>query len=396
MFKRSQYPVLQQRLREPRRFIQILSGPRQVGKTTLIRQVMNETDRPIHYASADLPALQTESWIRQQWETARTVARQSEAGGILVLDEVQKLPLWAETVKGLWDADTFESLPLHVVLSGSSPLLIPKGLTESLAGRFEIIPMPHWGFAEMEAAFDLSLEQYLYYGGYPGAIPLIHDPERWRAYINDSLIETSISRDILLMSRIDKPALLRQLFYLACAYSGQILSYQKIVGQLHEAGNTTTLAHYLHLLGAVGLVTGLQKFSGQKIRQRASSPKFQVLNTALITAQIQQPFEQAIKDGIFLGRLMESAVGAHLLNSSLNTGINVLYWREQNREVDFVLEYRKELVAIEVKSGTDRNQVLPGMEKFTADFRPKKSVLVGQGGISLEQFLRIPARDLLR
>ena len=396
MFKQHQYQVVQQRLREPRRFIQILAGPRQVGKTTLIRQVMNDIHRPAHYASADIPALQTESWIMQQWETARAKTRTSGQEGILILDEVQKLPRWAETIKGLWDADTFSSLPLYVVLSGSSQLLIQKGITESLAGRFEIIPMPHWGFVEMQTAFDLTLAHYLFFGGYPGAIPLIHDPERCRAYINDALIETSISRDILLMTRVDKPALLRQLFYLACAYSGQILSYQKIVGQLHEAGNITTSSHYLHLLRAAGLVTGLQKFSGQKIRQRASSPKFQVLNTALITAQGQRTFDQAINDHIFLGRLTESAVGAHLLNSSPNTGINLYYWREQNRKVDFILEYNRQIIAFEVKSGKDKNRSLPGMEKFTTTFRPSKSILVGPGGIDLETFFRIPALEWFR
>lgn len=394
MNRRPQFQVLQRRLAEPRRFIQILAGPRQVGKTTLIRQYVSEAECPVFYASADLPAMQTESWLMQQWETARTAARQTPGGAILFLDEIQKLPRWAETVKGLWDADSFSALPLKVVLSGSSPLLMQKGLGESMAGRFETISMPHWGFSEMRAAFGLSLEQFLIYGGYPGAAPLITDPDRWRAYINDSLIETSIARDILLMTRVDKPALLRRLFYLACTYSGQILSYQKMVGQLQEAGNTTTLAHYLDLLGMAGLVTGLQKFAGGKIRSRSSSPKLQVLNTALLTAQAQLSYKQALADPVFLGRLTESAVGAHLLNDGEADGIKVYYWREQNREVDFVLELRGESVAIEVKSGNrqGREATLPGMEAFTRAFAPRKVLLVGPGGINLEEFLQIPPR----
>jgi len=173
-------------------------------------------------------------------------------------------------------------------LLGSSPLLVQQGLSESLAGRFEILRIGHWSFSEMRDAFGLTVDQYLYFGGYPGSAALINDEERWRRYLLDSLIETTLARDILLMNRVDKPALLRQMFRLGCEYSGQILSYQKMLGQLQDAGNTTTLAHYLDLLSGAGMLCGLSKFSSEVVRQRGSSPKLQVLNNGLMTAQSGQ------------------------------------------------------------------------------------------------------------
>ncbi|MBT9169972.1 MAG: hypothetical protein DDT18_00308 [Actinobacteria bacterium] len=264
-----------ERILESRRFIQVLYGPRQVGKTTAIKQVLKEIDLPSHYASADQPTLRNEVWLEEQWEIGRLKAKENKAA-VLVFDEIQKVSDWSEVVKRLWDEDTFNNLPLRVILLGSSQLLIQKGLTESLAGRFELIRAGHWSFSECQDYFGWDLDTYIFYGGYPGAAPLIREPERWVRYIQDSLIETTISRDILLMTRVDKPALLRRLFYLGCEYSGQVLSYQKMLGQLQEAGNTTTLAHYLELLSGAGFVTGLGKFSGQAVRRRGSSPKLQV------------------------------------------------------------------------------------------------------------------------
>ena len=263
---------------------------------------------PAHYASADEPTLRQGAWLEQQWDLARLKARETSAGALLVLDEIQKVPGWSGAVKLLWDADTHARLPLKVVLLGSSPLLVQSGLTESLAGRFEIIPVPHWSFTEMRAAFGWNLDQFIFYGAYPGAAPLIAEPERWRRYIVDALIETTISRDILLLTRVDKPALLRQMFQLGCDYSGQILAYQKMLGQLHDAGNTVTLAHYLHLLRGAGMVAGLSKYSHGQVRQRGSSPKLQVLNTALMTAQAGRTFTEARQDGNHWGRLVESSV----------------------------------------------------------------------------------------
>jgi predicted AAA+ superfamily ATPase len=386
------YSQLLSRVREERRFIQVLAGPRQVGKTTLARQVMEDCGLPGHYASADEPALRDHPWLEQQWEAARMKSRNHPEGALLVIDEVQKIDRWPDTVKWLWDADTHAGLPLKVVLLGSSPLLVESGLSESLAGRFESIAVPHWSFGEMREAFGWDLEEFLCFGAYPGAAPLTGDPERWRRYINDSLIETTLSRDILLLTRVDKPALLRRLFQLACAYSGQILSYQKMLGQLVDAGNTVTLAHYLRLLGGAGMVAGLPKFSGNQVRQRASSPKLQVLNTALMTAQSGRKPAEWLEDPDFRGRLVESAVGAHLANTAMGTQIELSYWREGNREVDFVLRLGGRVTAIEVKSGV-ADRTLPGIAAFDKAFRPARKILVGGQGIPVGEFLAIPASE---
>lgn len=393
MFQREICRVVAGRLREPRRFIQVLAGPRQVGKTTAVRQVLENLGMPFHYATADEPTLHGRTWIEQQWEIGRLRARGEggSAGAILVLDEIQKIPRWSDLVKLYWDADSAAGIPLKVVVLGSAPLLIQSGLTESLAGRFECIPAPHWSYGEIREAFGWSLEEYIYHGGYPGAAPLIGDRQRWARYILDALVETTISRDILLMTRVDKPALLRRLFQLGCDYSGQVLSYTKMIGQLQDAGNTTTLAHYLELLDGAGMITGLAKFAGQKVRQRGSSPKLQVRNTALMTAHSPLSFESALLDRDFWGRLVESAVGAHILNSAAGTNIEVAYWREGNLEVDFVLRAGKTVTVIEVKSGRHRES-LPGMEAFARAFNPRHQFLVGGQGIPLEEFLLTPVR----
>jgi hypothetical protein len=247
----------------------------------------------------------------------------------------------------------------------------------------------------MHAAFGFTLDQYLYFGGYPGAAPLVGDPPRWRRYLLDSLIETTISRDVLLLTRVDKPALLRQLFELGCRYSGQVLSYNKMLGQLQDAGNTTTLAHYLDLLGGAGMVTGLPKYSGQPVRRRGSSPKLQVLNTALMTALEGLSPAEARADREFWGRLTESAVGAHLANAGARGVCEVFYWRAPTREVDFVVRAGRTLVAIEVKSGRSP-QALPGLKEFTAYFAPARTLLVGGDGIPVAEFLSKPVEHWVR
>ena len=395
MIRQTIHDELIKRLKEKRRFMQVLAGPRQVGKTTLVRQVMATSKLPGHYASADEPSLRDRTWLEQQWDIARLKAGEHKTGALLVLDEIQKVADWSRAVKLLWDADTHSGVPLKVVLLGSSPLLIQSGLTESLAGRFEVIVAPHWSFGEMREAFGWKLEEYVFYGAYPGAAELIEDPERWRRYVLDSLIETTISRDILLLTRVDKPALLRRLFQLGCAYSGQILSYQKMLGQLMDAGNTTTLAHYLELLQGAGMLAGLSKYAHGQVRQRGSSPKLQVMNTALMSAQDHHSLKEAREDGDHWGRLVESCVGAHLLNSSYGTNIQVTYWRERNQEVDFVLQQGKTTVSIEVKSG-GRREVFPGMEAFARQFKPHRQLQVGGQGIPVEEFLSKPASHWLR
>lgn len=391
-FSRVYARTLAGRLEEPRRFLQVVAGPRQAGKTTLVLQALASWGGRARYASADEPTLQDRAWLVQQWEAARLLARDAGASGaVLALDEIQKLPNWSEMVKRLWDEDTVRRLPLHVVLLGSAPLLMQRGLTESLAGRFELLPIPHWSFAEMRAAFGFTLDQYLFFGGYPGAAPLASDPVRWARYIRDALIETTISRDVLLLARVDKPALLRRLFELGCRCSGQILSYTKMLGQLQDAGNTTTLAHYLDLLAGAGMLTGLQKYSGSAVRQRGSSPKLQVLNTALMAALSGLSPAEAGTDGHFWGRLVESAVGAHLANAAAAGEGEVYYWRDKNREVDFVFTSGRRILAIEVKAGARRG-ALPGMQAFGDRFGPTRMLLVGADGIPIEAFLERPVR----
>ena len=391
MYKRAIFHTLLKRIQEPRRFIQVLAGPRQVGKTTMARQLTEAVSIPVHFVTADEPTLRDRTWLVQQWEIARLKINEKNRrkGALLILDETQKVSEWSEIIKRLWDEDTRSGLPLKVVLLGSSPLLVQRGLTESLAGRFEIIPVTHWSYAEMREAFSWNVEQYILYGGYPGAAGLIDEHERWSRYIIDSLIETTISRDILLLTRVDKPALLRRLFQLCCDYSGQVLSYQKMLGQLHDAGNTTTLAHYLDLLNGAGLISGLSKFSGKRVKQRSSSPKIQVLNTALVSASFRLSLEAAQQDRDHWGRLVESAVGAHLVNSTRGKNMEVFYWLERNQEVDFVLRAGNDVAAFEVKSGRRRER-LRGMEAFSKAFRVKRQLLVGEQGIPVGEFLETP------
>lgn len=397
MFSRAIVNILHERLDEPRRFIQALIGPRQTGKTTTARQILSKTKSPSHYASADEPVLKDRTWIEQQWEVARLRLKSDnrQEKGILVLDEIQKVTGWSETVKRLWDEDSAKRLQLHVVILGSSQLLVQQGLTESLAGRFEIIPVTHWSFAEMRDAFGWDVDQYLFFGGYPGAVDLIKDQERWRRYIIDSLIETTISRDVLLMKRVDKPALLRRLFELGCLYSGQILSYQKMLGQLQDAGNTTTLAHYLNLLEGAGLLMGLQKYAGQKVRRKSSSPKLLVLNTGLMTTLSMFSFEEAKANTDFWGRLVESSAGAALANGIRGRSLELSYWSNRNKEVDFVLSRGDAAVAIEVKSSRKKTS-LPGIEAFSKEFNVKRKLLVGSQGIPLDEFLTVPIEEWLK
>ena len=392
-FVRPQATELIRRLVEPRRFLQVIAGARQVGKTTLVGQVAEQAGLPSRYASADEPTLRGPEWIEAQWDAARLLV--GKRGALLVLDEVQKVSGWSETVKRLWDEDTRARRPLKVVVLGSAPLLVQQGLTESLAGRFEILHLPHWTLTEMRQAFGWTLDQFLFYGAYPGAAPLADQPERWSRYIRDALIETTIARDVLLLSRVDKPVLLRRLFEVGCAYSGQILSYNKMLGQLQDAGNATTLAHYLDLLAGAGMLTGLQKFAGGAVRRRGSSPKLQVLNTALMTAQSGLSVSEAREDREFWGRLVESAVGAYLANAAATGTCEIFYWRDRNREVDFVVRAGKSLVAIEVKS-TRRRDTMPGMTAFADAFRPTRKLLVGGDGIALDEFLSKPVEHWVR
>lgn len=393
MYERSYLKQIKSRMEEPRKFIQVILGPRQVGKTTMVNQLLSQLSIPYINESADAISATNSAWLMQAWETARLRMKASGSSEyLLVIDEIQKIENWSEVVKQQWDKDTREKVNIKVILLGSSRLLIQKGLTESLAGRFETFYLGHWSFAEMEAAFGWSIEQYIYFGGYPGSATLINDEERWKNYIKDSLIETSISKDILMLTRVDKPALLKRLFELGCLYSGQILSYTKIIGQLQDAGNTTTLANYLKLLSDCSLLGGLEKYAGSVIRQRSSSPKFQVYNNALLTSQDDETYSTAIVNPKRWGRLVESSVGAHLLNHAISERYNLYYWREGNHEVDFILEKGNKVIGLEVKSGASAEN--EGMGIFNEKFHPDKMLLVGTGGIPYEEFLKINPKDI--
>lgn len=391
MFYRSYLETVKKRIEEPRKFIQVILGPRQVGKTTMITQLLHQLTISNLYESADAISATNSAWLMQIWESARLRMKASEATEfLLVIDEIQKIDNWSEIVNQQWDKDTREKINIKVILLGSSRLL--QGLTESLAGRFETMYLGHWTYTEMQEAFGWSIEQYVYFGGYPGSATLINDEERWKNYIKDSLIETSISKDILMLTRVDKPALLKRLFELGSLYSGQILSYTKIIGQLQDAGNTTTLANYLKLLSDCGLLGGLDKYAGDIIRKRGSSPKFQVYNNALITSQTNDTYEKAIINPELWGRLVESSVGTHLINNSISERYNLYYWREGNHEVDFILEKGDKVIGLEVKSGMKAENT--GMGVFAEKFHPEKVLLVGTGGIPYEEFLKINPREL--
>lgn len=394
MFQRDQYQIVVNRLREPRKFIQVVMGPRQIGKTTVVKQAMQTLGEDIPYLmfSADnIPATQR-SWISDCWETARAQMKaENRTELILVIDEIQKLKDWSEVVKKEWDYDSFHDINLKVVLLGSSRVMLQKGLADSLAGRFETIKMTHWSFGEMRDAFGMSLDEYLYYGGYPGAVALINDSDRWSEYVRDSIIDATINKDILYDTAISKPALLRQTFELGASYSGQIVSLTKIVGSLQDAGNTTTLSGYLNVLKDSGLLAGIQKFSIDKARQRASIPKFQVFNSALRNVYAGHSFQDAIRDPKIWGHIFESAIGAHLVSGALTGNYEVYYWRDGDLEVDYVLKKANKVVAIEVKSNSDTTN--KGLVEFRERFNPHASVVVGRGGLDAEVLLGInPAK----
>ena len=398
---RRQFGTLKERILEPRKFMQVVAGPRQVGKSTLVGQVLEQVSIPHVIEVADGVDPKDSDWIHRVWEAARaTMIIRGIEVYLLVIDEVQKIENWSEMVKREWDADTRNHLNLKVVLLGSSRLLLKKGLTESLAGRYELIRMPHWSLQEMRDAFGVTLDEYIYFGGYPGPAHMIKDERRWRKYIKDSLVAPAIEKDVIMTSNIYKPALMKQLFELGCSYSAEILSLTKLMGQLQDAGNVTTLAGYLGILDECALLTALQKYANDEARKRGSIPKYQVYNNALLTAYKGRDFVTDRTDTKAWGRWVESAVGAHLLSMADELDYNVYYWREPSRnkdendkEVDFIIDNGSEVTAIEVKSG--RRGMNAGLPDFVEAFKPKRSFVVGTGGVSLEDFLGCGIETLL-
>ena len=387
MYRRAQFDELAARLAEPRRMIQVICGPRQVGKSTMVKQVLQETTLPHTAVSADSISEENTAWIGEVWETARArmrIGRHAEY--LLVIDEVHKIDNWSEEVKRQWDADTFNEVNLKVVLLGSSRLLLKDGLTESLAGRYEMIRMPHWSYREMHDAFGLDVEHYIFFGGYPGGAPLMKNETRWRRYIKDSIIAPAVERDILTTKTVYKPELMKQLFELGCTYSGEEISLTKLLGQLQDAGNVTTLANYLMTLAESQLLCGLQKYANDNARKYNSVPKLYVYNTSLLSVLSGVTFEKVYTAPKEWGRWVESAVGAHILNYAEEQDYRVYYWRDRDKEVDFVIESNRQCVAIEVKSGCRTTNA--GLPEFVKRFNPVYSLVVGSGGVPVEEFLQ--------
>ncbi|WP_419941983.1 ATP-binding protein [Candidatus Palauibacter sp.] len=395
-----------------------ITGPRQTGKTTVARQVRsrlegtgrmcwyvalddptpNESDAPGLLAGVDaIPtgSSQDEQWLVGIWERARRAAERLDRGLVLVLDEIQHIPGWSDVAKGLWDGDRRAERKLRVVILGSAPWQMLTGLHDSLAGRFRVMPTTHWSLGEMARAFDLTMDEYVFFGGYPGALPDVRGPERlaaWQDHMARAIVAPAIERDIVGLTRVTKPALMRQLMDLAPRYSGQLMSYNKLLGQLRDAGNTTTVARYLDLLSDAGLVTGLSRYTPAPHLGRASSPKLNVLNTALMTAPSGYTFEEARADRSYWGRLVESAVGAHLYNTR-RTATQLRFWRDPPHEVDFVISRGPHLLGIEVKSGKRRRA--SGLTAFGGRFPDARTMVVGTGGVPLNEFLSLSADEWL-
>lgn len=393
MYQRPEYQLIKSRLEEPRRFIQVVMGPRQVGKTTTVRQVLESLGDNHMFYSADDVAVNNSFWVSECWESARALKENKNYSSMtLVIDEIQKIQNWSEAVKKEWDADTFNGIDLKVLLLGSSRVLLERGLSESLAGRFEEIRMTHWTYQEMRECFGFTLDQYLFFGGYPGAAPLTENRERWAAYIQSSIIDSTINKDILMNTQIRNTALLRQVLVEGAHYSGEELSSNKMLGLLQKKGNAETIITYTNLLNESGLLCGLQKYSNDDSRTKASVPKYQVFNNALKTANTPLTFEQALLDRKLWGRIYESGVGAWLINMGFKHHFDVFYWRDGDNEVDFVLRKEKSVIAIEVKSNAKRST--EGLKQFKEKFNPQKSFVVGDGGIPLREFFSMDIMKL--
>lgn len=420
-FKRRQFDTLLERLKEFPHHLIVITGPRQCGKTTLITQVLEHVTRPCAYVATDrtsesinwyvhpnrrefkrfqipptigrIETPRPASWLTGIWQQARVSADSSPNGMVLVIDEIQKVENWSETVKGLWDEDRLDNRDLHVVLLGSAPLMMQSGLSESLLGRFETVALRHWSFGEMAAAFGFDIERFVFFGGYPGGASLINDLDRWRTFVSDAIVTPTVERDILGLQQIDKPTLLNRLFEFCAVYSGRILSFNKMLGQFDDAGNTTTLSRYLELLEKVWMVRGLNRYSGSEWKQRASSPKLNVLNSALMSAYSTYSFEEARADRTHWGRMLESAVGAHLHNTK-GISTRLYYWRDGDREVDFVLTSTNKVVAFEVK-GSPFKSDWSGLDLFKQKYLHASLIHVGGGGVPLKEFFSKPADEWL-
>mgnify|MGYP000007310264 CR=1 FL=1 len=355
--------MLESNLARGNSFIQVILGPRQVGKTTSILDFIDgEYPNKYHYVSADETFNSSASWIMEQWQIA------SKKSLLLVIDEIQKCENWAEVIKMLWDASQRKETkerPISCILLGSSSLQIQKGLTESLTGRFQLIKAFHWNLAESKEGYGLDLEEYLQFGGYPGSYQFTELRSQWVNYIKNSIITTVLDKDILLYHTVKSPSLFRQAFELVISYPAQEISYTKLLGQLQEKGNVELVKYYLSLLEGAYLIKCLSKYTGKPVLTRASSPKILPLAPCLFQLTIIDEY-----DGKERGRAFELMVGAQLARVEAD----LYYWREKNDEVDFILKQGKNIWAIEVKSGRKKSE--KGLMKFMQKFPKSKGVIL--------------------
>lgn len=397
MYQRQHLNILTSRMAEPRRRMQIVMGPRQVGKSTLVGQFTEATSVPFDFFAADSVNRFDTSWIPNKWQQARMrMDIHSEQEHILVIDEVQKIRGWSEQVKKEWDEDSRSHRNLKVILLGSPRLLLQKGLEESLEGRFETIKMGYWDWQEMHEAFGFSMDEYVYFGGFPGLAPDIQDEDRWRNLMEDSIISSILTRDILEIEEIRNPALLRQVFELACIESAKELSLTKMQGTMNS-GTVPTIKNYLDILNKSMTVQPLQNYSASRIKEKLSVPKMQVFNNAFRNRFGSFSFDEARVDPAEWGRQIESAVGAHLANRSMMDDYELFYWRNERRqECDYVLRKGQALVAIEVKSGSVDKTV--GFEKFKEQFADKvtSAFIVGPQALPLEDFFMMDLKSLFK
>jgi uncharacterized protein len=353
-------------------FLQVILGPRQVGKTTSVLLFLKSYQTTHHYVSADKVFGKGHEWLLENWQKARTDS------ALLVIDEIQKIENWSEVVKKLWDEEKLRAKPIKCILLGSSSLDIQKGLTESLTGRFQLLRMHHWNAQESARGFDISFEDYLQIGGYPGSYAFSNDRKQWVDYIQHSVIETVIEKDILLNHTVKSPALFRQAFELLMSYPAQEISYTKLLGLLQGKGNTDLIKNYLRLYEGAFLVKALEKFSTNKLKVRSSSPKILPLCPAFYYAGIQAPYSSAER-----GHVFEMVVGAQLVR----TGAPLYYWREKNDEVDYVVKVGRKIYAIEVKSG--KRERSTGLEAFQKKFPTSKCVI-----INTENYIKFEASPI--
>ena len=384
MYERSFVTTLSDRLRESRRFIQVVIGPRQTGKSTGVSQALGKLSAPVVEYAFDRPRDRRSAKLEEIWGQALEMLGSSPEV-ILSLDEIQKVPDWSSTVKFLWDEDTRRGNNIKVVATGSSALTLRGGMAESLKGRFEEIASTQWTLAECRDAFGYSLDDFLFFGGYPGAAALKDEPDRWFAYMHDSIIEPTITQDVLEMETVKKPALLRALFEIGAMYSAREISYRKLLGQLDDRGNTEVISHYLDLLSHAGLLSGLRKYDEKPLRSKTSSPRLLVHDTSLMTAASEEDAEALFANPAQKGHLIETAAGAYLLERSRQERFSVRWWRDRNDEVDFVITKGRKRTAIEVKGGHTRRT--KGLGAFVEKYPGTYVLIVGAESCPLEEFL---------